>query len=78
MFKVREPTSMFFMFWQSYGKAKLAKRMVMYPSLNPKNFDVEQLTLNANSNIFNRAIIVYPYREARLGKAEFKALFVRK
>ena len=36
-FKVRDPTSEFFEFSQSYdGMVKLAKRMVLYPALNPK------------------------------------------
>ena len=41
----------FFGFRQSSEKVKLAKRTVLYPALNPKNLDVEQLTLSTNSNI---------------------------
>ena len=55
MFRVREPTSKFWGFRQSYGEAELAKRMVLYPALNPKKLDVEQLTLYTNSNTLNQA-----------------------
>ena len=44
----------------SYEMAKLAKRTVLYPARNPINLDVEQLTLNMNSNTSNRATIIRP------------------
>ena len=38
-----------------YGIAKLAKRTVLYPALNPNNLDVhvELLPLNTNPNTLN-------------------------
>ena len=39
-----------FGFRKSYRMMKLAKRTVLYPGLNPKNLDVERLTLNTNSS----------------------------
>ena len=48
---VKDPTSKYFGFRQSYGMVKLAKRTVLlHPVLNAKNLDVEQLTLNTISN----------------------------
>ena len=43
-FRVREPSPKFTGFRKSYRKVKLAKRMILYPALNPKNY-AEQLTL---------------------------------
>ena len=45
VFRVRETTFKFFGLRQSYETAKLVKRTVLYPALNPKNLDLEQLTL---------------------------------
>ena len=53
VFRVRDPTSKFFGFEKSYGMANLVKRTVLYLAVPSKNLDIDQLTLNMNSNTLN-------------------------
>ena len=56
MFRFREPSKFLWVIWQSSEKVNLAKRTVSYLALNPKNLEVEQLTLNTNSNTLAKNI----------------------
>ena len=56
-YRAREPTQKYtFGFRQSYGMARLpSKKNGTVPCPKPKNLYVEQLTINTNSNVSNRA-----------------------
>ena len=51
--RVREPTSKFSGFRQSYGRVLLAKIVVLYPFLNPKTLNAKRITIKTNSNTLN-------------------------
>ena len=59
-FRIRDSTSKFLEFRQKSEKVKLRKRVVLYPALNPKHLDVEQLTLSMTFSTSIRATIVRP------------------